>query len=428
MQKEMSKSMDSAWNNVWKRLFSDKTNLFYDFVSSYDCEHRFDHLPTDDEITAQIPNPCGWGTGMEDSMLNAGPMMDIIVMRYEQTGEAHLRELADKVFEGMQLCATAHGRKGFLARSVSINDRKSCYFNSSRDQYTLFVYGLWRFYHSSLSSYAQKEKAKNLLVDVAKYFETNISSQNNYNALRLDGQPALVCQMDGDIGIHEVMRLAMFYAAAWDVSGEQHWFELYRKHAIPGIEKNLEFKKKQDWWYIELYQMQISMLLLSSLEQDSQLLDKYLKVMEMAAEVAKKQIEKHKKHLKTVNVDFSILPTPWREGNFIIRKNTITNTDKDALFYGYPYFMPEIDKEFDHVLEILRAVGQLGLVVFSIESNQAELEKCKKWFIDISKDLDYNYHATYAPINILHAYWKYVEKTKGANHKNSVTACHMACT
>ena len=111
MREKLAKSMNNAWDNVWNRLFSDKTNLFYDFVSSYDYEHRFDHLPTDDEITAQIPNPCGWGTGMEDSMLNAGPILDVIIMRYEQSEEAYLRELADKVFKGMELCATVHGKK-----------------------------------------------------------------------------------------------------------------------------------------------------------------------------------------------------------------------------------------------------------------------------------------------------------------------------
>ena len=423
MREKLAESMNNAWDNVWNRLFSDKTNLFYDFVSSYNYEHRFDHLPTDDEITAQIPNPCGWGTGMEDSMLNAGPMMDVIIMRYEQSGEAYLRELADKVFKGMELCATVHGKKGFLARSVSINDKKSCYFNSSRDQYTLFVYGLWRFYHSSLSDHSQKEKAKKLLIDVAEYFEKNVSSENNYNALRLDGKPGLVCQMDGDIGIHEVMRLPMFYAAAWDVSGEQHWYELYRKYAIPGIEKNLEFKNKEHWWYIELYQMQISMLLLSSIEQDPSLCEKYVKVMELAAGVAKIQIEKHKKHLQIVNVDFSTLPTPWREGEFAIRKNSITKPNKSALFHGYPYFMPEIDEHFHHILEILRAVGQLGFVLFSGEPQQSELDKYKKWFIDISKNLDYDHHATYAPINILHAYWKYIESNETIIDDHPKPAC-----
>lgn len=405
MREVLAESMDNAWNNVWQRLFCDKTNLFYDFVSSYNNEHRFDHLPTDDEIAAQIPNPCGWGTGMEDSMLNAGPMLDTLVMRYEQTGEIHLKELADKVFQGMRLCATAHGKKGFIARSISIHDRKSCYFNSSRDQYTLFVYGLWRFFHSSLSSSSQREEIKTLLVEVAEYFEKNIIPQNNYNALRLDGQPGLVCQMDGAIGIHEIMRIPMFYAAAWDVSGDKHWYGLYRKYAVPGIEKNLTFNDKIHCWYIGLYQMQISMLLLSSIEQDNQLRNKYIQVIEIAAEVAKVQIKKHKEYLQIVNVDFSALPTPWREGKFTIRNNSLIKPQKNSLFEGYVYFMPEIDEQFNHILEILRALGQLGFVLFSAKSKQSEIDTYKEWFIKTAINIDYDRHASYAPINILHAYW-----------------------
>ena len=229
--------------------------------------------------------------------------------------------------------------------------------------------------------------------------------------------------MDGDIGIHEVMRLAMFYAAAWDVSGEQHWYELYRKYAIPGIERNLKFKNKEHWWYIELYQMQISMLLLSSIEQDSSLSDKYMKVMKLAAEVAKTQIEKHKKNLQIVNVDFSSLPTPWREGKFVIRKNSITMPDRGSLFHGYPYFMPEIDEQFHHILEILRAVGQFSFVLFSIESRQVELDKYREWFIEVAKSIDYNHHATYAPINILHAYWKYIESAETKINNRPMLAC-----
>ena len=208
-----------------------------------------------------------------------------------------------------------------------------------------------------------------------------------------------------------------------DVSGGKHWYELYRKYAIPGIEKNLEFENKTHWWYIELYQMQISMLLLNSIEQDSSLNDKYMRVMELAAGVAKRQIEKHKKHLQIVNVDFSTLPTPWREGEFVIRKNSITMPDRGSLFHGYPYFMPEIDEQFHHILEILRAVGQLGFVVFSIESRQAELEKCKKWFTEIAENLDYDHHATYAPINILHAYWKYIESKETIIENRQKPAC-----
>ena len=85
----------SAWEVVFRRFFCPDTELFYDFV--IDDGNAWHHLPSVEDIKASIPNPCGWGTGMEDSALNGGTLMDALVSAYALTGDGRIKEYADKV-------------------------------------------------------------------------------------------------------------------------------------------------------------------------------------------------------------------------------------------------------------------------------------------------------------------------------------------
>ena len=73
-----------AWETAFRRFFCPETELFYDFVTDVE-NNAWHHLPTPDDITASVPNPCGWGTGMEDSALNGGSALDELVSAYAVT-------------------------------------------------------------------------------------------------------------------------------------------------------------------------------------------------------------------------------------------------------------------------------------------------------------------------------------------------------
>ena len=67
--------MDEMWKFMFEQLFCDKTKLFYDVVVP---EHRGNfaaYLPNPEMIKAGIPNPCGWGTGMEDAVITGSVML-----------------------------------------------------------------------------------------------------------------------------------------------------------------------------------------------------------------------------------------------------------------------------------------------------------------------------------------------------------------
>ena len=158
---EISKSdkFDLAWKNAWENFFSPKTNLFYDYISSYESGKQLAHLPTAREVNNQYPNFCGYGTGMEDCAILGGAMLSAIVDLSEKNGASeYLKISAKKVFDGLSLCCTVHGVKGFVARGVCVQDSKSIYINTSRDQYTHLVHGLWKYYNSKIIDANTKAK------------------------------------------------------------------------------------------------------------------------------------------------------------------------------------------------------------------------------------------------------------------------------
>ena len=109
-----------------------------------------------------------------------------IIARYNVTKEPELLEQAADIYEGLKTCATVSNQRGFLARSVSPIDGKSHYMNSSRDQYTHWIYIGYAFYNHPLCDESQKEKIRKVLVSFAEKAEHDVTGANNYSLLRED--------------------------------------------------------------------------------------------------------------------------------------------------------------------------------------------------------------------------------------------------
>lgn len=98
------KKIVEAWDNVWNKLYSPDTNVIYD------CFYKTYSFPTPEEIAANIPNCCGWNTGMEDGMISAGNMLSIIANRYSVEKDERLHEYAENILKGIYRCAKVSGR------------------------------------------------------------------------------------------------------------------------------------------------------------------------------------------------------------------------------------------------------------------------------------------------------------------------------
>lgn len=268
----MKQLIDRCQKVFENEYLSSKTNLVYDYRTSLEHEHRFDTLPTVEEVAKRLPNPCSWGSGMENGMINT----PIALSMYIDAGN---KVMAERMYQGLKLCGTVTGVPGALVRSVHPGDGKSWFPEASRDQYTHYVYSLWEYYHSGMADEAVKEEIRGLLSAVADHCEKYITPENNYTLPRADFDPVRspVCQL-WEVEPHEAARLPMFYAAAYDVTGNMHYFKMYRKYAVEAgnAGNNLECMNYNSF---ALLQMLLSCLLIYKVEKDPAIKALYLENM-----------------------------------------------------------------------------------------------------------------------------------------------------
>ena len=278
---------DEIWELIFRDAWHAKTGLVYDFRTAPgtapDTGGFFVHLPTPEEIARSYPNPCGWGTGMEDSMINGSLMLEAVIYRYDAERDETMRDYAGKLLQGIRLCATVSPDRGFLARSVSPADGVSHYPESSRDQYTHCVYALYRYLHSALCTGEQREWITDALVSFAERAERNVTPETGFDYLREDGGHSFVMGMWGKhIWAHEVHRLPMLYLAAYDASGDSHWLEKYRSIRDEGFVLTEDHYAPHTLLYGFL-QMQTSLRLLYDLESEPLYKNRYLSLMQRVA-------------------------------------------------------------------------------------------------------------------------------------------------
>ncbi|MGM9625259.1 MAG: hypothetical protein ACI3XM_06080, partial [Eubacteriales bacterium] len=362
------------------------------------------HLPAPELIAAQIPNPCGHGTGMEDSMLSAGTMMDTVIARYAAEGDEAMRGYAADIYRGMELCASVSDKRGYLPRSVSPADGRSHYGNSSRDQYTHWIYGAYRFYYSPLSDEKQRASIRRCLTDMAKMCEAEVTEENDWNILREDGKIGIVCKMWGELSPHEYFRLPMLYLLTWKVTGNAHWKRLYDGMRAHALAKTLEFPVLSGRTYVGL-QLQYSLRLVYDLDEDAAFRETLLAFMTRMAKAYERET--------AVCADAVLTPEglagldwkykPWDK----VR----------ALYVGYiggkVYYNPN-QSEFgeNRAFYPLRAVGET-VTIAALCPGYTVSGKTMAQLLRVADAVHYDTHVTYAPMALLNAYWTAREAAHG---------------
>ena len=391
----MEKCLQNVWNYIWNHLYDERTGMFYNHLAG-DAVKASEYLPEPEMINLLIPNPAGYGTGMEDCMLNAGLMMDAVVARYEVTGDESMREYAAKICKGLILDASVSHQKGFLPRGVSPIDCQSHYIDTSRDQYTDWFYAAYRLYFSPLADDTQKENIRWCLTTIAEKFEAEVIPENNWNFLREDGRIGVAGKMCGDIHPHEALRLPMLYLLTWKTTGESHWREMYLQYRDEAVQKSMEYIPLSGPTYAAL-QMQYSMRMVHDLEEDTTVRNTLLHMMEKLAEPYEALAVQKAAELMTPEGKawLEIPYTVWRESKF-----------RYAGVWGdIGYFVPEPSDFREHQSYYpLRTVGE-GITIATTcpgwKISNASLEQLCR----MADFVDYEKHRTCAPIALLEAYW-----------------------
>ncbi len=299
----LESQVDSAWNAIWTNFYSPQTKLFYDFLESLEPGKTLAHLPTPEEVKSLDPNPCGYGTAMEDCAISGGVILEALIDRYanEETRGADAAELAriksraKDVFDGLELLATVSGSPGFVARGVSPKAPGVCYINSSRDQVTHLTLAVWEYFRSPLSDEETRGRAAAILFAVADRMTRNVTPENDYDFLCSDGSHCRIgiCRM-ANVEDHEAARLTAIYSVAWDaakslgnVEKESEYWERWRAIAPETVEQSAHIMKNEDLLrrmpaYAYL-QMQESLSVLYRLESDPELKEKLAETMKFIA-------------------------------------------------------------------------------------------------------------------------------------------------
>lgn len=284
----------AMWDNIWTHFYCQKTHLVYDYVNSWEKGSEFKYFPTPAEIRKVIPNPMGYGTGMENACINADVMMTAILAKYAITKDDSLATRAADIFEGLWSCVMEHPNPGFALRGKAPADGESFYPVSSRDQVTQAVNAAWNYARSGLAREGDFERAKRLLCAIADHQMRTVKKENGYNFLdaygKLSGLPrAAILSKMWEVDPHEAARLPMIYIAAYDISKDEKYLAEYRKYARPAMEQSANFSSGTAPW--AHYQMHLSLALISKIAPEGETRSAARQIMAKSRSLAEKNLK-----------------------------------------------------------------------------------------------------------------------------------------
>ena len=191
--------------------------------------------------------PGGWGPpGVGDAPLICGTALSGLVDKWAVTRDPAVKAEAAKVARGVLNLAVLHGYKGFVCRGFCSDDKTTVSL-SSRDQYTHWIHGLWRYTAApGLADPALAADYRVRVAEVAAFMEARVTAAHGWNFGLADSPEKDyrgICTMWGpEIWPHEAARLPMIYCAAFLATGDAHWRDLYERFIDEALDRTLEIR------------------------------------------------------------------------------------------------------------------------------------------------------------------------------------------
>lgn len=176
-------------------------------------------IPTPREAYLAIPNGPSYSTGIEDATLRGCSLLVSLCDEYDLTYSGEVKALAQTIFEGVRRAQDAADPPGFVPRFV-LPDGRSCYPNSSGDQHTILIYGLWRYVKSPIATAEQKRAAADIADRVMKRMR-----RYDWRIVSKDGTDAHAG------GRLSETRLLGVLLGACKITGDHQWLEHYEEEA-----------------------------------------------------------------------------------------------------------------------------------------------------------------------------------------------------
>ena len=215
----MLNKADTLHNIVWKRYI----RMPYGHLLDYADPEGSTLFPTKEQCEADFPNPMGWWTPSENGSFFTGLYLAALTEKYKISPDEKTAEEINLLIKGLFLNQDISDVDGFIARGVGA-DGKSHYKLSSEDQVGPWVYGLWCAYESDAVS-------DDIKTDIAKHISREIDGlyRNGFN---------IPCEMEGFTwgsfirgDFRGCAKLLGCVMAAYRITGEEKWYDLYEKLA-----------------------------------------------------------------------------------------------------------------------------------------------------------------------------------------------------
>ena len=283
-------------------------------------------------------------------------MLLTLAQLHHLTGQDVTEEVR-KVLKGIRLCESVHSNKGFLVRGVSHRDGKSCYFNSSRDQVTMVIGGLFEVYRV-LPSLPEdlKELIRVMLLEMARYCKKTVTKENKYSYLRLEGGRAVVSDLWA-CDVHEMLRLPMIYAACGEVCDKEEFRQEALRYMEEGLRVSEQFNKEKYYWDFPLIQMQLSLDVLRKCDFLSPYHERIAALMDRVGFVGRREFCAVLKRCQDYTGDWFVFNPNWRLLPMKVTSVTLQEDPSNAVFDSYTYLNPVYPQEFAIIVEYLRSLG-----------------------------------------------------------------------
>jgi hypothetical protein len=211
------------------------------------------------------------------------------------TKARHLPEQAETLFQGLRALARVAPRKGFVATGILPRDRTAFLNASSTDQYTGFVYGLWKYARAPFCPPDARSEIREIIGEICAAIE-----KDGFAIMAANGIPAPECDIAA-LRSNRSSRILMIYLAGHDLTGNAHWLEIYRELLQEQDEARLKTllnrervkfphipadKEQNRIRFDQIWQTQYSLAPLFDLETDPEAKAAYSEAMRLNADIA----------------------------------------------------------------------------------------------------------------------------------------------
>jgi len=299
---KMEKLLNEAWNYIENRLYYPKTGMLYDIIL-----HPDTRIPTLEEIASSVPNPDGCGTMTEDGMISGGGALAGLCFRIRRCGEG--KDFAERIADGM-LCCAESGKDGFLPRSIQPVDGKSHYKDCSRDQLTVFLYGLLTYSQSGYCSDSIRKRAQKAVLRIANRAKRNVIPETGYNFLCEDGTPSQNSVYWGEaLHAHEIGRLPFIYLVTWILTGQEEWLEDYRMLREEAVARSLPLGEHPCFYTLQ--QMAVTLDTAYRYDPDSDFREKYAGLLMKLAAYAEGETRRVREVIDRLERKYFVTRSDW---------------------------------------------------------------------------------------------------------------------